>query len=331
VSFLGADIGGQLSCRGGSFQNEGGNALVAQGIKVGSDVFLIANENHKAKVAENFSASGWVLFDNAIIGGNLKLEGCEITHLSLSGADVSGEFRDDASVYKDIVLNIDGFRYQRLDVTKERVKDRLAWISMSKSDSLQPYGQLMKVYREMGHMSWAREVGFELEEKRHKSMEKLRKVRHALSRIIVGYGYKPLRFLWLFPITIVVGWLLFSGALCPQKWTSPSVFASAMMNGITEQSECEYWRMLPSDVGALLSSNWRDSKVPPDGYPKFIPLFYAIEVALPVLALGQTGNWQPKSLGLKWMQGIIIIIGAAALAIPAAYRTGFLNPKWWDE
>ena len=335
VSFLGADIGGQLSFRGGSFQNEGSEALVAQGIKVGSDLFLIVHVHHETKVAENFSANGWVLFDNATIGGNLMLYNCKLTHLSLAGANVLGEFRDDANIYKDqngndIVLNIDGFRYHRLDATKEHVKDRLAWVSMSIGDSSPPYGQLMKVYREMGHMNWARDVGFELEEKRHKSMGKLRKAQHWLSRITVGYGYKPLRFLWWFPFAIGIGLLLFSGALCPQKWTSASILMSTLGNGITEQSECERWRMLPSDVGALVSPDWRDSEVPPEVYPKFIPLFYAIEVALPVLALGQTSNWQPESLGLKWIQGIFIIIGAVALAIPASYRTGFLNPRWWD-
>ena len=338
VSFLGADIGGQLSFRGGSFQNEGSEAIVAQGIRVASGVFLIAHAHHETKVAENFSANGLVSFVNATIGGNFMLHSCKLTHLSLAGANVLGEFRDDANIYKDqngndIVLDIDGFRYHRLNATEERTKDRLAWVgSMSMGDKFrpQPYEQLMKVYREMGHMNWARDVGFESEKKRTNTLEYLRKVAHWFLRLTIGYGYKPFRILWWFPIAIVGGWLLFSGAMCPQKWTSASAFASTLGHGITEQSECERWRMLPSDVGALVSPEWRDGEVPPEGYPKFIPLFYAIEVALPVLALGQTSNWQPESLILKWIQGIFIIIGAAALAIPASYRTGFLNPRWWD-
>ncbi|MDD9883801.1 MAG: hypothetical protein OXU62_04540 [Gammaproteobacteria bacterium] len=350
VYLLGAEIHGQLDCRGGCFHDKGGFALIAQGIKVASDVLLIPHPTEGRDEDEIFSANGWVSFLNATIGGNLMLHNCKLTHLSLKGTNVLGEFRDDANIYKDqngndIVLDIDGFRYHRLNVAKEREKDRLEWVGlMSKVDRFypQPYEQLMKVYREMGHMNLARKVGFELEKKRHKQLRLNRDHKRFvvlgwawwmwcwILRATIGYGYKPFRTLWWFPFAIVVGLPLFSGVLCPQKWTSPSVVMSTLGNGITEQSECERWRMLPSDVGALVSPEWRDGEVPPEGYPKFIPLFYAIEVALPVLALGQTSNWQPESLGLKWIQGIFIIIGAVALAIPASYRTGFLNPRWWD-
>ncbi|MDD9810414.1 MAG: hypothetical protein OXU71_01675 [Gammaproteobacteria bacterium] len=350
VDLAGADIGGQLNCEGGIFRNERDIALNAHGIKVASDVLLIPHVRNKRDEWENFSANGLVSFVNATIGGNFMLHSCKLTHLSLAGANVLGEFRDDANIYKDqngndIVLDIDGFRYHRLNVAKEREKDRLEWVGlMSKVDRFypQPYEQLMKVYREMGHMNLARKVGFEFEKKRHKQLRLNRDHKRFvvlgwawwmwcwILRATIGYGYKPFRILWWFPIAIVGGWLLFSGAMCPQKWTSASAFASTLGHGITEQSECERWRMLPSDVGALVSPEWRDGEVPPEGYPKFIPLFYAIEVALPVLALGQTSNWQPESLGLKWIQGIFIIIGAVALAIPASYRTGFLNPRWWD-
>lgn len=339
VNLVGAEVG-QLDCPGGSFQNEEGRALNAQSIKVAAEVFL----------CDGFNAEGEVFFANATIGGSIVLEKCKLTHLSLAGTNVSGEFQDDAQVYKndqgdDIELDIDGFRYQRLNTTKERIENRLEWVgSMSRGNKFypQPYEQLMKVYREMGHMNWARRVGFELEKKRHKQLRLNRDHKrfvvlgwvwwmwYWILRATIGYGYKPFRTLWWFPFAIVVGLPLFSGVLCPQKWTSPSVVMSTLGNGITEQSECERWRMLPSDVGALVSPDWRDGEVPPDGYPKFIPLFYAIEVALPVLALGQTSNWQPESLGLKWIQGIFIIIGAVALAVPASYRTGFLNPRWWD-
>ena len=330
VSLAGAKIGGQLNCTGGSFQNKGKIAFNARSIKAASEVFIC-----------NFSANGLVFFTNATIGGDLELNDCRLTHLSLASANVSGEIQDDANVYKDhkgndIDLDIDGFRYQRLNAVKERVKDRLAWVGlMSKGDKKfrpQPYEQLMQVYRATGHTNEARDVGFELEQKRREKMEwGWRKIWYSVLRFTIGYGYKPFRILWWFPLAIVGGFLLFSGALCPQKWTSAYVFMSTLGNGITEQSECERWRMIPSDVEALLSPDWRDGKIAPEGYPKFIPFFYAIEVALPVLALGQTGNWQPKSLFIKWIQGIIIIFGAVALAVPASYRTGILSPRWWDE
>jgi len=326
VSFLGADIGGQLSCRGGSFQNEGGNALVAQGIKVGSGVFLIAHVHDETKVAENFSASGWVLFDNAIIGGNLKLEGCEITHLSLSGADVSGEFRDDAGVYKDhddndIVLNIDGFRYHRLNTTEERTKDRLAWAgSMSKSDKFypQPYEQLMRVYRETGHMNWAREAGFALENARHEKMQPgWWKKWYWLLRHTIGYGYKPFRAIYWFGALILAGFVLFSG----------SSFRPDSCRAGSEPFYC----MAPSDAGVLLSDDWKIHGKLPKDYPGFNSFYYAVEAALPVLPLGQTQNWHPKTWWARGLQGAITIIGALVLTILASYGVGVLGPRWKNE
>jgi len=331
VSFLGADIGGQLSCRGGGFQNEGDNALVAQGIKVGSDVFLIANEHHKAKVAENFSASGRVLFDNAAIGGNLTLTGCEITHLSLSGANVSGEFRDDAGVYKDhddndIVLNIDGFRYHRLNATTERAEDRLAWVGLMGGDENiypqafypQPYEQLMQVYREMGHMMWARDVGFALENARHEKMQPgWWKSWYWLLRHTIGYGYKPFRAIYWFGALILAGFMLFSG----------SSFRPDSCRAGSEPFYC----MAPSDAGVLLSDDWKIHGKLPKDYPDFNPVYYAVESALPVLPLGQTQNWHPKTWWARGLQGAITIIGALVLTILASYGVGVLGPRWKNE
>jgi len=331
VSFLGADIGGQLSCRGGSFQNEGGDALVAQGIQVGSSVFLIAHEHHETKVAENFSATGRVLLDNATIGGNLTLAGCEITHMSLSSANVLGEFRDDADVYKgregkDIVLNIDGFRYHRLNATKERVEDRLAWVGLMGGDENiypqafypQPYEQLMKVYREMGHMMWARNVGFALENTRHEKMKPVWwRSWYWLLRHTIGYGYKPFMAAYWFGALILVGLMLFSG----------SSFRPDSCRAGSESFYC----MAPSDAGVLLSDDWKVHGKLPKDYPDFNPVYYAVEAALPVLPLGQTQNWHPKTWWTGLLQGAITIIGALVLTILASFGVGVLGPRWKDE
>jgi len=122
VSLAGAEIGGQFDCTGGNFQNDGNVALNARNIKSANEAII-----------RNLSANGQVSFANATIGGDLMLDGCKLTGLSLSGANVLGKFQDDADAYKldednRIDLNIDGFRYQRLGDVKERVEGRLAWV-----------------------------------------------------------------------------------------------------------------------------------------------------------------------------------------------------------
>ncbi|MDD9851481.1 MAG: hypothetical protein OXU94_06910 [Gammaproteobacteria bacterium] len=311
VSLSGADIGGQLSCTGGIFRNEGGNALVTQNIKVTEDVFL----------CDEFRAVGAVSLAGAEVGQDLILRKCEFTHLSLAGANVSGEFRDEANVYKGVDLNIDGFRYQRLNAAKERVKDRLAWVGlMSKGGKFypQPYEQLMQVYRAAGHTNWARDVGFELEKKRQEVMESwLWKGWYSVLRLTIGYGYKPFRVLVCWFVLVVVGLALFSGILpCPDPYR-------------TESAPCHC--MAPSDAEVLLSEDWKiDGKIPKD-YPNFNFVYYAVEAVLPVLPLGQTENWHPKTWWVRWLQGAITIIGALILAILASYGVGVLGPRWKNE
>jgi len=337
VIFLGADIGGQFSCKGGSFQNEGSEALVAHGIKVGSDV-LLDSYKIKGKGERKFSADGLVLFTNATIGGSFLLKGCQLAHLSLSGANVMGEFEDDADAYKldkdnRIDLNIDGFRYHRLGDVKERVKDRLEWVGlMSEGEDFypQPYEQLMQVYRATGHTNWARRVGFELERKRHKQLRLNRDHRrfvvlgwawwfwYWVLRGTIGYGYKPFRAVthWFTPL-IVAGFLLFNGTLsCSDPCRAES-----------DACHC----MAPSDAGVLLSDDWKIHGNLPKDYPDFNPVYYAVEAALPVLPLGQTENWHPKSRLVRWAQGAITFIGALVLTILASYGVGVLGPRWKNE
>jgi len=355
VSLSGADIRGQLSCTGGSFRNKEGHALNTQNIQVAETVFL--GDGFKAegavwlvgaeirgqlnctggrfqtlnarniKVANevligNFSATVQAYFANATIGGNLELKNCKFTHLSLAGANVSGEFRDEVNVYKDdFELNIDGFRYQRLNAAKERVKDRLKWVGlMSQGGKFhpQPYEQLMQVYRATGHTNWARDVGFELEKKRQEVMESwLWKGWYSVLRGTIGYGYKPFRALYWFIFLIAVGFTLFSGAsFCPNPYR-------------TESAPCHC--MAPSDAEVLLSEDWKMHGKLPKDYPGFNPVYYAVEAALPVLPLGQTENWHPKTWWVRWLQGAITIIGALILAILASYGVGVLGPRWKNE
>jgi len=315
-----ADIGGELDCAGGSFQNKEGAVINARGVNVNSNVFL-------TPYATNFSANGQLYFANATVGGNFVLDNCELTHLSLTGANVLGEFQDDAGVYKNdqgdnIDLDIDGFCYRRLDAAKERVKDRLAWVGlMSKGDEFrpQPYEQLMKVYRDMGHMNWARDVGFALEEKRHGVINSwMWKVWYRVLRHTIGYGYKPFRALthWFAPL-IVAGLVLFGGS---------SFFPDSCRAG-NEAFYC----MAPSDAGVLLSDDWKIHGKLPKDYPDFSPVYYAVETALPVLPLGQTENWHPKTWWVRRAQAAITIIGALVLTVLAYYGVGVLGPRWKNE
>jgi len=334
VRLSGADIGGQLVCVGGSFQNEGGDALNAQSIKVASGVFL----------RDGFKAVGVVSLAGAEVGQNLILrKKCELTHLSLAGANVLGEFQDDAEVYKDdqgndIALNIGGFRYQRLNAAKERVKDRLAWVGlMSKGDEFrpQPYEQLMKVYRATGHTNWARDVGFALESKRQQAMQsQWWKGWYRILRLTIGYGYRPFRFFGWFLGIIFVGGIFFSGL----PWCGVSLEKTfSLWKGVAVEAsknhwnQCEFLRMHPTHAEVVYLENGKPREIHRlENYPRLIPLLYAAETAFPLFPLGQTGNWHPATWWVKFIQWFITLLGTVALAILVFYGAGLLGPRWRD-
>ena len=90
----GADITGQLSCRGAQLtgQNRGGDALVGDGMKVGGDVFL----------DRGFTAAGAVRLPGADITGKLNCRGAQLTGQNQSrNALVGDAMKVGAGVFLD--------------------------------------------------------------------------------------------------------------------------------------------------------------------------------------------------------------------------------------
>ncbi|MCC6403692.1 MAG: hypothetical protein IT207_06745, partial [Fimbriimonadaceae bacterium] len=90
VRLLGAKIGGQLSCTGGSFQNATGDALSADRIEVGGGVFLQSVDG-----GPRFEAAGTVRLLGAKIGGGLSCVGGSFQNatgfaLTADGIEVGG-------------------------------------------------------------------------------------------------------------------------------------------------------------------------------------------------------------------------------------------------
>ncbi len=318
VVLSGAEIGGQLACHHVILANKKGKVLTAQSVKVGSSLIL----------GDELITKGRMNLYGSRIHGGLQLVGCQFTGIILHDVQV-GTFIDNASSYSAVkagYLQIDGFCYQQLKgdwEEEDKVKSRLMWLNLiGDNDEFhpQPYEQLMKVYRDMGHTNWARKVGFALEEKRRKCLQWLRnplwKSWQWILRLTIGYGYRPFRaFFGWFPVLVFIGSLFFGGALPCSKY-------------FKDWAECDTWHMLPLDTRVLLSDDWKANKQIPEGYPPFITHLYAVEVVFPVLPLGQTDKWHPETLLAKSLQSFITTVGAVILAILVLYGVGTLGPRW---
>jgi hypothetical protein len=280
VNFLGARIGGNLACGGGRFEAPGGIALACDGAEIGGGVLL----------RDLVGVRGRIQFSSASAATLLDDDGCWAAPNAAPG---------------EYTLILDGFTYQRIGDGPTDAVTRLRWLKRQHTEYLtadfrpQPWEQLIKVLRDMGHPEDARRV----------AIEKQRMIlRNDVRRLLVnapqwrspffaakllliwlyglftGFGYRPLR-----TVGAMVGvWLV--GAL---------LFASAARQGI----------MVPTDVDILLhkpeaensrplretcAGNWtRCAGLPPE-YPAFQPLVYSLELILPVVDLQQARKWTPR-------------------------------------
>ncbi|MBF9057247.1 hypothetical protein HKCCA1065_11655 [Rhodobacterales bacterium HKCCA1065] len=364
VRISGAEIGGQLDCSGGRFEapkdkgpDEINHAINAQGARIREDVFL----------SNKFHATGEVSFAGAEIGGQLscvngtfekaKRVALNAQHLTCKGAlvfrDVTvpegyidfsaghvGALRDRVEDWpKGGRVILDGFTYDRIIAAATTGKSRLNWLSRVDRGKRggfkpQPYTQLAKVLRNMGHERGARDVLVARDRKiaaaewtraRPKygwSGDPWTLLKAVLSRavacasyLLIDYGHRPLKALW----SLIALWLI-ATMLAHFAWKAGD--------------------MVPNSDVILTSENWaaiHDATNPassweatPEGqsWESFCSFFWGLDLVVPILDLGQTQAWTPSTnLGFAgqflWgAKSILTILGWIVLAFAAAGVTG---------
>ena len=346
VRLLGAQIDGSLICDKGRFDGNGGDALIADGAVIKGAVFL----------RDGFQATGTVRLVGAQIGGDLVCNKGQFDingdlALAASGMRVAGRFFfrnlaspvsklslaatsvgvlvDDGDAWgSDLVL--DGFTYGGIGgKSPPNADERLAWLdkqqpAMSgqsadgKNFRPQPWRQLQKVLREMGHAEDARQVAIAFEDRlRHADLIGLspqhwwrgRKWLYRASarsfhfgfRILTGYGYRPIRLLgWFTGMWLACAAFYWFAALPPNNVFAPS-------NPLVFQNE-DYAACVPGSPAARAekakpadakpspvkgAGNWYLCEKLRAEYTGFSPLAYSLDVILPLVDLQQQKDWAP--------------------------------------
>ncbi len=298
VRLLGAKIGGQLACSGGTFEHAVGTALHADGATVAGDVFLSERFHAKgevrllgARIGGQFSCSGGT-FENAN-GIALNLERASVTAtfflrqlpsrpvgaVVLAYAEV-GELGDDENSWPDDgKLDLYGFVYGRLAGDAPfRARDRLRWLGLQPDFRPQPYEQLIKVLKEMGHEQEAREIAIAKQQRLRADggLSRLSRAKNWLLDKTIKYGYES----WRAFILLFVVWFIGTGMFCMAEWT-----------GLMVPSEKEAY----DPYGAVL-------KTLPQSYPVFHAPLYAIDTLLPGIDLHQKSKWylRERNSGDLW-------------------------------
>ncbi|MDK3019146.1 translocation/assembly module TamB domain-containing protein [Pseudodonghicola flavimaris] len=367
LSLAEASIGGQLDCEGAHFTGAKGKpALNAQDVQVTTSVFL-----------RGVTATGEIRLSGASIGGQFACEDArfagvegeralnaqrlqvtdsffwrrvtvEAGSVDLSAAHI-GDLVDDPDCWPDGGrLYLDGFTYDRISGALTDASTRLRWLA--KGDSWggiffpQPYTQLAKVLREMGHDRDARKVLARREQKiqadirqrLHVELDgsfrtRLRAIRayalrpglwvwDQLLRWVVGYGYYPFRsLLSLLGLWAVAVWL------SHMAWTSGDF---APNSGPVQMSD--RWQALAVSVENP-AALWSSAAEAGRDWETFNRYAWAADLVIPIIDLGQTAAWAPSTergnWGRRlWRYGFLLqMAGWIVTALGAAAITGIIR------
>ncbi len=332
IRLLGATIAGNLDCTGGSFETPERQALNADRIKVGGNVSM----------DDNFRAQGEVRLLGATIGGDVVCTGGHFCNRNSYAIDCQGLRVSDALIFDGVTVArgtvnltvahvahlvddlqswpenivLDGFVYDSFaGNAPTTAKDRLAWLDKQdpkfsgkaknpRAFRPQPWQQLRKVLRDMGHLEDARQVAIAFEDRKRECgvigeitalaaageivtcfrqwlQSRTARGFHWLYGCLIGYGYRPARLFWSLAAVWLAGTVLFdigghSRVFGP---TDPQIFTNAAYDSCNPEKNPR--------------ANWTRCQTFPRAYPAFYPPLYALDVLLPVGKLGQQDHWAP--------------------------------------
>lgn len=348
-----ARIDGYLAFGGGRFINAGGWAIRAPNARVGGNLTIKIDETGYAPHGQKTVIEGGAKFDRAKIDGavtwlNLELRGAgpdghKGAVLSLADAKIDGPLQarslvmqQDARVdlsgarcatldddlktgwgVEGAALDLEGFAYERIENASERWRDRLNWLKRARTDggrfSPQPFARAAEVYARAGRRDEARRILLAQQDLRtlRGSSGPFTWALSSLFGLTAGYGLAPIRVVRALVLFLALG-----------------TFGALAMNA----------------QGAL---------VRPDGTAcnnAVEPALYAIDVALPVIDLGQESRCGPGRTARadlpagielpssdwrlfegaalwRWAQAIYAILGAILTALAVITFSGVMKPK----
>lgn len=378
VSLSGAQIIGQLDCTGATFSATKGRALNTHSAKITGNIFL-----------RGVTATGEVSLSGAQIGGQLDCNGatffaksggaltlqstdirevffwrnvtCREGILNFTAAHV-GDLVDDMASWPEAGrLILDGFTYDRISGAATDAATRLAWLAKGSTWKgaffPQPYTQLAKALRDMGHDSDARRVLAKREKLLHQFRRKLWRERsrrdppnyvvalgtdircaanwiweRGFLNLVVGYGFHPLRS----PLWLLALWV-YATSLSHHAWEAGD-FAP---NSDVIQNSHEWVALAKSDAPnpakawseppTPQQAETRRAYVPGQDWATFNRYAYAADMVIPIINLGQTDAWAPSTERGPWgwrlwaASFVLTLAGWIVTALGAAAITGIIR------
>ncbi len=289
VRLLSAEVGSDLSCVGGRFENPERIAFNAQKLRVKDALRLIEPPVFGGEQVEMF-------------------EGL----LNLNEAEVDNLVDEESCWPREGMLVLDGFSYRRIVVGPVDAKSRVnRWLKRQYPPHLgaqfkpQPWDQVEKVLKLQGEGTEAKRVAVAREDARRAAgkVPLFTRPFHWLYGRIVGYGYFTVRAVIPAAVLWLLGWLFYAAA-----W-SGGAFAPAD----AEMLDTAEWRACIENVetnrnpAACWAAATRDDGTPRIGadYEPYYAPFYSLDVMVPFITIGQEDSWLPvPGRGAGWIEAL---------------------------
>lgn len=348
-----ARIQGYLAFGGGRFINAGHWAIRAPNARVGGNLTFKIADNGYAPLGQKTVIEGGAKFDRAQVDGAFAWSALELrgpgpdggkgglfsiadarilgplqahnlttqpdARLDASGA-ICAALDDDLKTGwgpEGVRLDLQGFAYGRIEAKDERWRQRLAWLKRSRRDgerfSPQPFAQVAQVYARAGLREDARRILLAQHDMRtlRASAGPLTWTLSSAFGVVAGYGLAPIRVVRALALFIAIG------------------------------------------VAGVLTMDQQGVLVRPNGAAcneAIEPTLYVIDVALPVIDLGQEGRCAPGRTALaragggvevangrwrmfegaalwKWAHALYTLLGAILTALAVVTFSGVVKPK----
>ena len=347
-----ARIQGYLAFGGGRFINGGAWAIRAPNVRVGGNLTFKIAENGFAPLGQKTVIEGGAKFDRAQIDGALSWAALELRGpgpenskggvFSFADARIGGPVHATSLVAQEgalvdasgatcavldddvkagwgpegVRLDLEGFNYGRLE-SAERWRLRLGWLKRARREghafSPQPFTHLAQVYARDGQREDARRVMLAQHDLRtlRASSGPLTWALSSAFGLVAGYGLAPIRIVRALALFLALG------------------------------------------VMGVLTMNAQGALVRPGGAAcngAIEPALYAVDVALPVIDLGQEGRCGPgrtaraelpagvevqgtdwrlfEGVALwTWAHALYAILGAILTALAVITFSGVMKPK----
>jgi hypothetical protein len=303
VQLNGARVRGNIDCRGGTFlvpDNHMSQDFAARGEAFSEDAMSLVNAEVRGALIigplENKDGAA------AAFNGSLDLKSAHVRVLvDDKEAWPKSPKRSKGSLRN--VIHLDGFTYERFaGLAPIEANVRKTWLQCQPRAHLawdfkpQPFEQLIKVLKDMGHPEEARRLAIErqgflvrrrLAQWRTGPRGALRALGALISALtvglLIGHGYRPLRVLFIMALVGIVFGYYFRfaaerGVFAPRD---AQVFLQSDFNDCRPHAGGN-WTTCADKVGGKFAE-----------YPQFNPWVYSFNVLLPVVDLYQEKNWVP--------------------------------------